>query len=289
MFKLMAGAIMISFSPVFVKLTTVEPTVSAFYRMFFGGLALAALVMIRREPVWFGGRALGIIAIAALFFAGDLFFWHRSILFVGPGLATLLANFQVFLLAVAGLWLFREPLRWEIAVSIPLAMVGLSLLVGLDWFSLTVDYRLGVGFGLLAALCYAAYILCLRASRASQVAPSSIAVIAPLSLYCALILAAAVALQGESFGIPSGRDAAVLLSYGIVAQVLGWVFISQGIARVRASQAGLILLLQPTLSFVWDVTLFGRQLTLLEGAGALLALTAIYLGSRQPRVSAVRK
>jgi drug/metabolite transporter (DMT)-like permease len=278
----MAGAIMISFSAVFVKLTTVEPTVSAFYRMFFGGLILAALVVIRREPVWFGKRVLGIIAVAAVFFAGDLFFWHHSILFVGPGLATLLANFQVFLLALAGLWLFREPLRWEIVVSIPLAMAGLSLLVGMDWFSLPGDYRLGVGFGLLAAWCYAAYILCLRASRVSQVAPSSIAVIAPLSLCCALILAVVVVVQGESFVIPSGKDAAVLLSYGIVAQVLGWVFISQGIARVSASQAGLILLLQPTLSFVWDVTFFGRQFTPVEGAGALLALMAIYLGSRQP-------
>jgi len=273
---------MISFSAVFVKLTTVEPTVSAFYRMFFGGLILAALVAMRREPIWFGKQALGIIAIAAVFFAGDLFFWHHSILFVGPGLATLLANFQVFLLALAGLWLFREPLRWEIAASIPLAMVGLSLLVGADWLSLPGDYRLGVGFGLLTALCYATYILCLRASRVSQVAPSSIAVIAPLSLCCALILAVVVIVQGESFMIPSGRDAAVLLSYGVVAQVLGWVFISQGIASVSASQAGLILLLQPTLSFVWDITFFGRQFTALESVGALLALTAIYLGSRQP-------
>lgn len=34
--RLLLGAVMISFSAVFVKLTTVAPTVSAFYRMFWG-------------------------------------------------------------------------------------------------------------------------------------------------------------------------------------------------------------------------------------------------------------
>ena len=37
----------------------------------------------------------------ALFFAADLLFWHHAILFVGgPGLATVLSNTQVVLVAV---------------------------------------------------------------------------------------------------------------------------------------------------------------------------------------------
>lgn len=281
--RLLLGAVMISFSAVFVKLTTVAPTVSAFYRMFWGGLALLALVALQRNRLRFSGKATLIIVVAALFFAGDLFCWHRSILFVGPGLATLLANFQVFLLALAGIMLFHEPLRWEIMLAIPLAMIGLGLLVGVDWASLPGDYRLGVIFGLLAALCYATFILSLRNVRVGQEAPSSTAVMSLLSLCCALILGAVVTFSGESFAIPSWRDGGLLLLYGLISQAVGWVLISQGIATVRASQAGLILLLQPTLSFVWDIGFFGRTLTWLECGGALLALAAIYLGSR-PRV-----
>ncbi len=281
----MAGAILISFSAVFVKLVAVEPTVSAFYRMFFGGLVLSVLVAVKGEKVWFGWRAAGVILIAALCFAGDLFFWHRSILSVGPGLGTLLANFQVFLLALAGLLLFHESMRWQVAVSIPLAMAGLGLLVGAEWSSLPADYRAGVGFGLLTAFCYAAYILSLRISRLSEAAPSPMAIIAPQSMVCALILASFVGLEGGNLEIPSWRDGGVLLAYGIIAQVLGWVLISHGMANVRASQVGLILLLQPTFSFVWDVLFFGRRFTIIEGFGALLALAAIYLGSQQRRQS----
>jgi drug/metabolite transporter (DMT)-like permease len=43
----------------------------------------------------------------------------------------------------------------------------------------------------------------------------------------------------------------------------------------------LLLLLQPTLTFIWDMIFFGRPTTVIEGAGAMLALGAIHLGSKR--------
>ena len=57
--------------------------------------------------------------------------------------------------------------------------------------------------------------------------------------------------------------------------------LSAGVTRIPASRAGLILLLQPSLSFVWDVILFGRPTDLTQALGAALAVTAIYLGSQK--------
>ena len=51
-------------------------------------------------------------AAAGILFAADLFCWHQSIYFVGPGLSTLLGNFQVFLVALAGFILFSEKIRY---------------------------------------------------------------------------------------------------------------------------------------------------------------------------------
>jgi drug/metabolite transporter (DMT)-like permease len=85
--------------------------------------------------------------------------------------------------------------------------------------------------------------------------------------------------QGESFAIPSWHDAGWLLAYGLVGQVLGWVLISDGIAKVGAAQVGLVLLLQPACAFIWDGLIFGRRFSAPELAGAILALVAIYLGS----------
>lgn len=279
MWQLIAGAVMISFSAVFVELVSVPPATSAFYRMLFGGLILLGIVWWRRERVRLDPRGLTVLGLAALFFALDLSFWHRSILYVGPGVATLLANFQVFVLAAAGVLVFRERLTWFQIVSIPLAILGLVLLVGFDWDSFTAGYKTGVILGLITAGCYAGYILTLRRARVAESAGSSFATITVVSLVTAALLALAMWPEHASFVIPTWKDAGWLVGYGVFGQVVGWVLISSGIHKVRASQVGLVLLLQPVCAFVWDVTIFSRRFTLVEIAGALLALAAIYLGS----------
>src|SRR4051794_13836805 len=101
---------MISFSAVFVRLVSVPPSVSAFYRMAFGGGILVLVLLWRRERPAISTRAFLILSLAAFFFALDLVLWHRSILYLGPGVATLLPNFQVFILAAVGVLFFKEHL-----------------------------------------------------------------------------------------------------------------------------------------------------------------------------------
>ncbi|MGA9855841.1 MAG: DMT family transporter [Gammaproteobacteria bacterium] len=287
MWQLIAGAVMISFSAVFVKLVSVSPATSAFYRMLFGGLILLGIVVWRRERVNLKASALAMLCMVAVFFALDLTFWHRSILYVGPGLATLLANFQVFVLAAAGVLVFRERLTWFQVVSIPLAILGLVLLVGVDWSSFSSNYRWGVILGLLTACSYAGYLLALRRARLTETTGSSFVALMVVSLSCAALLALAMWPEQASFVIPNWRDASWLIAYGVFGQVLGWVLISNSLSKVRASQVGLVLLLQPVCAFVWDALFFGRRFTAVEIAGAVLAVLAIYLGSvkRTRRIS----
>ncbi len=281
MVRLVAGAAMISFAPVFVKVTSVPPTASAFYRVLFGGILLLPFLWRRRERVFRGRVALVAMVVAGLFFALDLGFWHASIVYVGPGLATLLANFQVFILAVLGIVVFHERWRWEVLVSIPLALIGLGLIIGLDWRELGSGYRLGIVFGLLTAVCYAAYILSLRRVRIGA-RSSTAGDLAVVSLVSAAFLALGALVGNASLTIPSWQDAGILVAYAAVAQVLGWILISGSLSQIPPSRVGLILLLQPLLAFVWDVLFFARAFTPIEGIGALLALLAIYLGSRRP-------
>ncbi|MFC1639146.1 EamA family transporter [Gemmatimonadota bacterium] len=92
-------------------------------------------------------------------------------------------------------------------------------------------------------------------------------------------LAAYVWFGSESFVVPDAQTWVVLFAYAIVCHVIGWVLISSGLPGMQTSRAGLLLLLQPALAFVWDVVLFGRPTAAIEITGAALALTAIYLGT----------
>lgn len=278
---LLLGATMISFAGVFVKLVDVEPTASAFWRMVFGGLVLLAVAVARGDWTRPSNRALGFMALAAVMFALDLFYFHRSILYLGPGLGTLLANFQVFVLAAFGVLVFGERLRWHTALSIPLAVLGLATIVGFDWLSLEESYRTGIIYGLVTALCYASYILTVRGSRGRGALPSLVANMAFISIGCAVLLGIGVAVEGVSFHVPTAWDWGLLVAYGVVCQAVGWILISSRITTVPASVVGLVLLLQPTLAFLWDILFFARSFSLAEAAGAAIVLAAIYLGARR--------
>jgi drug/metabolite transporter (DMT)-like permease len=280
--RLFIGAALISLSPVWVKLVDVSPTTSGFYRVLIGGVALALYLLISGQRLQLSKRTWKILLFAAVFFALDLWFWHRSINYIGPGLSTLLANFQVFIMTAAGMLILRESPRPVQLIAIPLAVVGLALIVGLDWASLPADYRLGVIFGLLTAVSYAGYLLCLRESRAGSQHRLPTREVAVISLVSAAILGVTAILEGESLAIVAVDDAVWLSAYGLLSHCLGALFIASSLPHVSTTEAGIALLLQPTLSFVWDVLFFGRAMTVTELVGAAIALFAIYLGSRSP-------
>lgn len=278
--RLFIGAALISLSPVWVKLVDVPPSTSGFYRVLFGSLALATYLLVTRKRLTLSRRAWYMLTVAASFFALDLWFWHRSINYVGPGLSTLLANFQVFIMMIAGVVFLKQMPRPVQILAVPMALFGLSLIVGLDWNDLPDDYRLGVIFGLLTAVAYAGYLLSLR--RARQDSPYRVPVreMAVISIICTAMMAATVLGEGESLRISSYPDFGWLLAYGVLSHTLGGLFIASSLPHVTTAEAGLALLLQPTLSFVWDVLFFNRPMTAPELLGAVIALVAIYLGSR---------
>ena len=278
--RLFIGAALISLSPVWVKLVDVSATTSGFYRVAIGGVALTLYLVLSGRRMSFSRATWAVLLASALFFSLDLWFWHRSIQYIGPGLSTLLANFQVFIMTAFGLVVLREAPRLMQVVAIPLALVGLALIVGLDWRALPEDYRLGVIFGLATAAAYAGYLLSMR--RARQGSPHRIPSreIAVVSLVCAAMLCATAMIEGQSLAVPTLEDAAWLGAYGLLSHSLGLMFIASSLPHVRTTQVGIALLLQPTLSFVWDVLFFARPMSMTELLGAAIALLAIYLGSR---------
>ncbi len=277
--RLFTGAALISLSPVWVKLVSVSPTTSGFYRVLIGGVALAIYLIVGGKRLEFSRRVWWILGLAAVFFSLDLWFWHRSIQFVGPGLSTLLANFQVFIMMIAGAFLLREaPSRMQL-IAVPVALIGLAMIVGLDVSRLSSDYRWGVIFGLLTAVSYSGYLLKLRASRHDSRHRLPTREVAVISMATALILGVTATIEGESLALTETADITWLVAYGILSHCLGWLFIASSLPEVSPTDGGIALLLQPTLSFAWDILFFDRPMTSTELVGAGLALFAIYLGA----------
>lgn len=274
---------MISFAAIFTRLADVAPTTSASYRMIFAGVTLLLLMAASARmrtgltQNWFGSLLI------AAFFTADLWFWHRSIHWIGPGLSTLLANFQVFALAAIGVLWMKERVGWKFAAGLALAMSGLWLLFGQDWAQLSPQYRLGIVFGLLTAVAYAGYILSLRGFQIRHTRITPEARLTQVTILCALMLIVINIVEGHDFAIPDAQSLAALIALGVVCQVCGWLVITRGMPGLPASLVGLLLLLQPTLSILWDVLIFDLRLQSWQIIGATLALIGIYLGMQSAR------
>ncbi len=275
--KVFVGAVMISFSGVWVTVSDVTPTASAFYRVFFGGLFLLAATVIRREIRWMGTRHAALALLCGLFLALDLVCYHYSVHLIGPGLGTILPNLQVFILAILGALFLKEKLHLRTIVSMPVAFGGLWLVVGPDWTTMRSGYQAGIAFGLTAAIFYSLFLISLRQLQTQQRGLSIFYVMMLVSVTTAALIAPAIQITGDTFAIPNTRTLAALLSLGLFSQCIGWILITNALPHLRTALSGLILLLQPALAFVWDVLFFGRSTGIVNWLGVIVVLCAIYL------------
>ena len=271
------GAIIISFSSVMVALSHVNPIISAFYRVSFGCLFLLVPCGLHNEFKKIDLKPCLVAVGCGLFFAVDLISWHFCIGYVGPGLATILGNMQVFIMALVGVFVFKEKLGMAYIIALPLVILGLYMIIGMDMTQLTPQYLTGVGLGVITALSYSVFLLLMRVVHSGDDIPMFLYQVI-MTGFCALIIGSIAVFMGRSFIIPDFSSLAALVGLGLLSQGLAWVIISHYLSRVDTSRAGLILLLQPALSFVWDVVFFDRLTGIMGWLGVSMVLVAIYMG-----------
>ncbi len=164
---LIFGATCISFAPVFVKIIGAErlgPTAMGFWRTFFGSMILFLIAIVQGHRLVLSRRLYVFAVLGGFIFFLDLFIWHRSVIFCGAGLATILGNTQVFMTAILSFLIFKEKLTRRFWIAALSAIVGVALLVGLfnRDVALTHQYLVGVGLGLVTGVVYAHYIITMR-------------------------------------------------------------------------------------------------------------------------------
>lgn len=279
-----AGALCIAGSGVLMQLAGSSAVASALFRCLF---ALPVLFLLARRE-----RAKGVPALASkerwaarvagVLLAVDLIFWSHSISAVGAGLATVLGNLQVVI--VAGLaWAFlgERPHR-NLALALPVLLAGIFLVAGLIGHP-TVGHSpvAGVVYGAAASLLYSGYILVLRRSMGTA-APASRPIVEPL--YQATIGAAVTAallapvLPGFRIG-PLWPALGWLALLALTSQVVGWLLIGASLSRLPAGLVGALLLVQPVGAVALGAVVLHQRPSLTQLAGVVLVLAGVLVAT----------
>lgn len=276
---LLLGGAAIASSPIFVRLADVGPMQSAFWRV---ALAVPLLALWALWP-WQRDRmagapafALAPVLIAGVAFAGDLAFWHLSIVYTTVANATLLANFAPVWVTLGGWLLFRQRVTGLFLLALAIALGGATLLVGPS-FGAGGQRIAGDAFGAVTAIFYGAYMLAIWRSRASGGTASVMAISSAVS--AALLLPLALAWMGGLFP-QSGRGWMVLIGLAVIPQVVGQSLIAYAMAHLPASLSALSLLVQPVFAAMYAWVILGENMGAMQMAGGVIVLIGIYLARR---------
>jgi drug/metabolite transporter (DMT)-like permease len=287
------GALMISFSAVWIRLADVEPARSALLRGAYAVPVLAVLVAVRRRSDRAGTPWLVPGGIAAGLLLGlDFVAFHASIGIIGAGLGTVLPSMQVVFVGIVGVWLFHERPGRTFWFSLPLVLGGMWVLsvVG-EPISTAGSFPLGVLLGVVVAVFYTGVLVLLRVLRGGIKGSSTVSLLLSLTLGSTLATGPVAAFEGV-FG-PAGWPAdgwLILLAVG--SQVIGWLLVTSSIHRLPAAATSVALLLQPVLALVWGSILLAEPLGIPQFVGAGIVLLGVALanhGVRQARTQPVPK
>jgi drug/metabolite transporter (DMT)-like permease len=279
----MLGAMSIAFSGVLVRLANVEPATAAIFRCAYALPALGVIALLERRA--YGPRPAAQVRLAMLagiFLALDLVIWHHTIGLVGAGLATVLGNTQVVIVAFLA-WLFlgeRPPLRTLLALPVVLGgVVLISGVVGTGAYGR--DPVLGVLLGLVVGVVYAAFLLVLRHGNADLRRPAG-------PLFDATLVGALASLViglplGEVDLVPRLPAHAWLLLLALTSQVVGWLIISVSLPRLPAALTSVILTLQPVASVILAMLILGEAPSGVQLLGAATILVGLLLATLRLR------
>jgi drug/metabolite transporter (DMT)-like permease len=253
----------------------VSPSTGTVYRALFG-LPLLALVAVaeRRRFGPLPRRTIRLAAIAGIFFAGDLTFWHHAIEYVGAGLATVLGNLQVLVVGVVAWMLFGERPSRSMLLALPVVLAGVVLISGvIGTGAYGSDPTLGVVLGIATALCYAGYLLIIRLGGRDARRPAGPVAIATLST--AVVATAGGLVVGDLDLTPPLESLFWLAMLGLTSQSLGYLFISISLPSLPAMVTSMILLVQPVVTVALSMVLLGERPSAAQLAGVALVIGGI--------------
>jgi drug/metabolite transporter (DMT)-like permease len=269
------GAMCIAFSGIFYRESGASPATAAFFRCAYGLPILVAVALWERRR--FGplpSSAWRLAIIAGAFFASDLLFWHHAIEQVGAGLATVLGNMQILVVAVVAWLVLGERPTGRTLAAVPIVLAGAVLISGLlGSGAYGANPPLGVVFGAITAVSYAGYLLIIRHGGRDLRRPAGPVAVATAST--ALVAAIVGAMTGELSLVPSWPEHGWLIAYGLTSQSLGYLLISLSLPRLPAVLTSMILLSQPVATVALAMALLGEAPSAAQLLGVALVIGGI--------------
>jgi drug/metabolite transporter (DMT)-like permease len=269
---LVAGAVAMGASVLFVRWADVGPYASAFWRVFLALPFLWGWMRLEGRGAR-QGVALDLpVLLAGLFFTGDLFFWHLAILGTTVANATFLATTAPVWVALGAWLVLGERVGGRILIGLALCILGGFALVG-ESYGFAPQRLNGDLFGIATALFFGCYVLSVRAARARHGAAALMFASTAITAACLF----GIALAFEPRILPQSLPGAgALIALAVISQVGGQGLVAVALGTLPATFSSLVIFLEAIAAASFGWLLLNEPLGLVQALGGVLILIGIF-------------
>jgi drug/metabolite transporter (DMT)-like permease len=271
---LVAGAVAMGISPIFVRFADVGPFTSAFWRVALALPLLYAWMRATDEP---GADGPFVVSRATLWsgvaFAGDLFFWHLSIVTTTVANATFFATTAPVWVVLFGWVLFRIRASGAVLAGLALCVAGGAALIGQS-LHIGTGRALGDVYGLATGFFFGLYFLAVQAARRRHSAAR--VTFQATVLTTAILLVVCLALENRFLPHSVGGVAA-LLGMAWISHAGGQGLLAVALGRLPAAFSSLVIFLEAIAAAGFAYLLLGEPVTLVQALGGFAILIGIFI------------
>ena len=242
-----------------------------FLRFSLAAILMLLLLALRREPLPRGPVVLRLFAMGAVGYVGDSTAYLSALKYASAGLVALLLYLYPVFVALLSVLVLRERLTPVKVLALVLALAGTALTVSPEGGQL-----LGILLAISAAAIYSVYIIV-----GSQVMKQVSAFQSSAVIFASAGLTSGVLMLIDGPHLP--RDTSgwvVIAAIVLVATVLPVVTFLAGLERIGATNAAMLSTMEPVVTVLLALWLFGERPGVLTLLGGALILVAVLLLAR---------
>ncbi|MDD2898763.1 MAG: DMT family transporter [Desulfuromonadaceae bacterium] len=274
----LVGVFAVSFSALFVRLTTAPALIIATYRLLitFAVLAPYAVIRHRSELTSLPWKQRGLAAASGACLALHLVTWFASLRFTSVASSVVLVTTQP-LFVVIGSWLFfRERVSRMAMLGGGLALCG-SIVIGAADFQIGREAFWGDLLALTAAVLVSGYLLIGRRLRGGVALP--VYTFYTYGSSAAVLVFASIA-TATPFAPYSVQDWILFAALAVVCTVVGHTVFNWVLRYVQASVVSVSVLGEPLGAILWAAVFLREYPTLRQTAGAGLIFGGLFIFTR---------
>ena len=242
-----------------------------FYRFLFASMALAAVMLLKKETFRIDLRDLPVFILLAFFYTFSSLFLLCGYGYMGAGVATTLHFTYPVFVTLLMFFLFREKTGWLTWLAIALAVCGVALL-SLPESGLSADVK-GIIIVLLSAVAYGSYIVGVNKSRVRNMNSRKLAFY--VFVFTTVIFGIRNLVTGNLQLPPDPVSYCHLFLLAVLPTVVSNITLVLAVQNIGGTLTSVLGALEPLTAVCIGALVFGEDFTLREGFGILMVLTAV--------------